>query len=1258
MPTRLHQRWEWLTTFGPPIAAVVSLVVLSRAFEVVYPPISPQPSGGSLPHFLAWFISLPHYLGLFFTLPDLLVLFIILATAAEFCQISLTHGGATTFGPCVTIPAIVIIGPVPAAVVGMFAMALGNGLFRRRPIRTSIFNVGQRTVSLLLAGAAWTYLLPNYQGFGYPSLNLLGDNLIIVPLLGMLLVYALATAVQVNLWLSAVRRERFATVFWANAAWQFPISTTFGASGLAVALFLVGRPATPVVPFVIASFPLLVLTARRQALLEAEKIHRAVSDVLKTLNLDDLLAKLGEEVRRLANPDVVCILLQEPDGSSRIGLISGAEPAVLEPLWAGGDASPVGQAASSGQTVRIADYAKYVRRRPADQRSSLPAVMSSVIVAPLFAGETLLGTLIVTKAVPGYFTAYQERVVTTLAAQGALAIHNARLYLASQRNLARVAALQQVARAAVGGDTLHAVEQTMVDSAVGTLGASRGVVALYDAESDTLTGVAFHNVPPEEVAGWRVTGEPTLWQARQAEAALRQMGPVVVDDRRASSDDALEIAPDQPIALVAVPMSFQGRPIGTVTVGRTEAHHWTSEEIELLQALANEGAVTIESARLTHATARQLQQMRALEQISERINTEHNLDAIFTLIEESAHDVLGVHRCAIYLVDGDGGTTMQTYGNGVPEEYLKLLHARIRQGVSIANLALDEREPVIIADALQDPRIPPELQRFGFRTIATFPLSFRDASIGLLAFYHDTVHQYTAGDVMLGGAFANQAAIAVQNARLLQAAEARAHQLGLLHRTVTRVGSSLKPEELCETLVDELHTALGYPFAAIFLARGDRMQVMSHRGDARVPSDDDVLNGVIGRTVKTGQAQLVEDVSRDPDYIAGNPSITQEAVVPILLDGRVIGVLNVKTIEPTLTRADLDLLTTVASELAAAFRNAELFSQAQQRRDDLQALYEIAQELGTSLEVTKIADALVSATCQRFGYAYGTILLIDDALGDLTVRAAYGAPERIGQRIALGQGAEGRAAQTGRPELVPDASMTPPDGTQRQTAGAILAVPLTWEGRIAAVFSVGSITAGALGDRDRQLLTTLAAYGAVAIENARRYEQARHLAVTDGLTSLLNHRAFRQALEHEMERAKRYGLPLSLLMVEIDRFKRYNDAYGHLRGDEVLRKIAGILEREHRRQVDIVARYGGDEFIVCLPHTTKKAAAEVAERIRNAVESTPFILEADVASVTLSLGVAAYPEDGHNGNELVDAADRRMYTAKQGGGNAVVLATL
>jgi len=708
--------------------------------------------------------------------------------------------------------------------------------------------------------------------------------------------------------------------------------------------------------------------------------------------------------------------------------------------------------------------------------------------------------------------------------------------------------------------------------------------------------------------------------------------------------------------MVAVPMSFQGRPIGVVAVGRPEPHHWTSEEIELLQALANEGAVAIENARLSRATALQLQQMHALEQISERINAERNLDAVFGLIAESSREVLGTDRCAIYLVDAESGS-IQTYGRGVPDSYLASVQSHLRDGVALASMTMRQREPVIVPDALEDPRVSAETRRLGCRTVAMFPLVFRDAAIGVLAFYHDAPRPYSDGEMMLAAAFANQVAIAVQNTRLLHKAEERAHQLGLLHRTVTRVAASLRPEELCETLVEELRAALGYPFAAILLARGDRLQVMAQRGFAGALPDDTATRGVIGRTVRTGQPQLVEDVSSDPDYVAGDPRVTQEACVPILLDGRVIGAINVEVVEPTLIRGDVDLLTTLSREMSAAFRNAELFTEAQQRRDDLQALHEIAQELSASLQVSTVAATLGEATCRRFGYAYGTILLMDPQ-GGLAVHAAYGAPERVGAHVALGQGPEGRAARDARPVLVPDIALAPPDTGPGWASGAVLAVPLIWEGRVTGVFSVGSATPGALSDRDRQLVTTLAAYGAAAIENARLYEQARHLAITDGLTGLLNHRAFRQTLEHELERSKRYGVALSVIMIEIDRFKRYNDTYGHLRGDEALRRVAGLLEREHRKQVDIVARYGGDEFVICLPHSTKPAAAEMAERVRHAVEATPFIIGTDVASVTLSLGVAAYPDDGSTWAELVDVADRRMYAAKRSGGNAVAVTSV
>ncbi|OLD39750.1 MAG: hypothetical protein AUI83_22795, partial [Armatimonadetes bacterium 13_1_40CM_3_65_7] len=382
----------------------------------------------------------------------------------------------------------------------------------------------------------------------------------------------------------------------------------------------------------------------------------------------------------------------------------------------------------------------------------------------------------------------------------------------------------------------------------------------------------------------------------------------------------------------------------------------------------------------------------------------------------------------------------------------------------------------------------------GYRTVASFPLRYREAIIGVLALYHDEVHPYEAPETALGMAFANQAAIAVQNTRLLEEAGHRAHQLGLLNRIFTRVATSLSPRDLFDALVEELHTTLGYPLVTIRRIDGGQLRDVAHRGYTGLQETSPISVGIIGRVARTGQAAFVTDISRDPDYIAWDPRVTQEVCVPIVHQERVVGVICVEVFEPNL------------------------------RPDDV------------------------------------------------------------------------------------------------------------------------------------NLLTTLAGYAAVALEKAQLYEQTQELATTDGLTGLLNYRAFWQSMERELERSMRYGLPLALIMIEIDKFKRFNDAYGHLRGDEVIRMIARVLQQEHRAQIDIVARYGGDEFMILLPHTQKTTAAEVAERIRRAAEATPLISAVELASVTLSLGVACYPEDGKSPDALVEAVDRSMYKAKQQGGNAVAVA--
>ncbi len=161
------------------------------------------------------------------------------------------------------------------------------------------------------------------------------------------------------------------------------------------------------------------------------------------------------------------------------------------------------------------------------------------------------------------------------------------------------------------------------------------------------------------------------------------------------------------------------------------------------------------------------------------------------------------------------------------------------------------------------------------------------------------------------------------------------------------------------------------------------------------------------------------------------------------------------------------------------------------------------------------------------------------------------------------------------------------------------------------------------------------------------------LAVTDGLTGVFNHRRFQEALQTELVRAERHKRPLSVLMIDVDFFKKINDAMGHPAGDDLLRRLAEVLGAD-LRQTDLIARYGGEEFTVLLPETTKNEAIQVGERMRAAVEEKINQGSPWKQKVTVSLGVATYPDDGMTGEGVLEAADQAMYIAKRQGRNRVV----
>ena len=173
------------------------------------------------------------------------------------------------------------------------------------------------------------------------------------------------------------------------------------------------------------------------------------------------------------------------------------------------------------------------------------------------------------------------------------------------------------------------------------------------------------------------------------------------------------------------------------------------------------------------------------------------------------------------------------------------------------------------------------------------------------------------------------------------------------------------------------------------------------------------------------------------------------------------------------------------------------------------------------------------------------------------------------------------------------------------------------------------------------------------LEDAK--EKLRELAVTDGLTGLFNYRYFKEYLELELKRAKRHRSDISLIMLDIDYFKIYNDTNGHLAGDEVLKSLAKLYT-SNLRSIDIAARYGGEEFAFVLPETNKGAANFVAEKIRKLVENEIFEFEEKQPQkkITVSIGVASFPQNGESFEELVQSADKRLYIAKSAGRNKVV----
>jgi diguanylate cyclase (GGDEF)-like protein len=345
---------------------------------------------------------------------------------------------------------------------------------------------------------------------------------------------------------------------------------------------------------------------------------------------------------------------------------------------------------------------------------------------------------------------------------------------------------------------------------------------------------------------------------------------------------------------------------------------------------------------------------------------------------------------------------------------------------------------------------------------------------------------------------------------------------------------------------------------------------------------------------------------------------------------------------------------------------ANLLAAMKRTVDQLAAFNDIAKALTSTLEVSEVLQLVMQKVSELLKPQNWSLLLYDENERHLFFQIAVGAAaEKLKKlRIAPGEGIAGQVFVSGSPKLVRNVATDPQFAKRFDEASgfptqSVIAVPLKSHGK---VLGVMELVTGAdqplFTDEDLSAAQGMADYIAIAIENARNFQRVQELTISDEHTGLFNARHLRNLLEVEVARSNRFHHPLSLLFLDLDRFKQVNDTHGHLVGSALLREVGQLLV-SNVRTVDSCYRYGGDEFAVMLIETDAAGAKKTADRILEGFRKATFLAERGLSlRLSASIGVATFPSCARTGVELLQAADGAMYAAKEAGRDQVKIAGL
>jgi diguanylate cyclase (GGDEF)-like protein len=478
-----------------------------------------------------------------------------------------------------------------------------------------------------------------------------------------------------------------------------------------------------------------------------------------------------------------------------------------------------------------------------------------------------------------------------------------------------------------------------------------------------------------------------------------------------------------------------------------------------------------------------------------------------------------------------------------------------------------------------------------------------------------------------------------------------------------------KMKEFMEPILKVVHQTIQSYSSVVFLKESNGrsfvlFESQSHsayiNGEARVFPNTGVYNWVIKEKEPLLNNQFLLDATL-LQYYTRDEDVRSILMVPLLvekeLQKELIGLLVCDSKQESSFdwehKEKMKIFGNLIVSIVLLFKNLYW---AQWRAIRFRALHDIARRLSESLEMDSVLDILTDIAPKGFDFDLLAIVLCSEKHKPLIYKLYphNQLPHLIGTEVSLAS-LTGLVIKQNNSVIKAKKISTPfffEGERDLDDFHSFFGAPLHRDDKVSGVLVLLSKKRENFPEDKKDPVLFLADLIAIALEKAKLYAETRALSIRDGLTNAFNHRYFQEKLTEELKRAQRSGSTFSLLMLDIDEFKKFNDQYGHQMGDRVLKHISDTV-RKTIREIDVFARYGGEEFIIVLPETSRDGARNAAQKIRELVEMRPLIAKGKRYDVTLSIGCATFPFDGTDKDSLIQEADKALYTAKKEGRNRV-----